>query len=432
MNMHSATVTSKSAWGLSVSLDRLQARLQNRFDAAALNDQIDWIFLALVMGLISVGIVFEASASVAIAESRTGNSFYYLQKHLLFLAIGLFCALLAFQIPMKVWMKLSPWMLFAGLLSLILVLIPGVGVRVNGSQRWLNFGLLSFQVSEFAKMAMIMFLAGYLVRRGDELRAHWSGFSKPMAVLGLMLILLLMEPDFGSAVVISGTVLGLLFLAGIPMMRFLLTLTASSVLLGFLATSSTYRMNRILAFMDPWADQFDTGYQLTQALIAFGRGEWFGVGLGNSLQKLFYLPEAHTDFVFAVVAEETGLVGATLMILLLWVIGQKMLGIGRGCVAASASGPGGSDTHLLYAGYLVLGIGIMFLAQCFINIGVSCGLLPTKGLTLPFVSYGGSSLLIWSVLMALVLRASWELRAASGQLQSTASPARSDGRRGAS
>lgn len=382
----------------------------SQFDVKAsgrkLIDHLDWGFILLLFTLISVGIVFEASSSVAIAEDRTGNPFYYLQKHLTFLAIGLFVALVMFQIPMKAWMVLSPWILFLGVTALTLVLIPGVGVRVNGSQRWLNFGFLSFQVSEFAKMGMILFLAGYLVRRGDELRAHWRGFSKPLVVLGLMLVLLLMEPDFGSSVVISGTVLALLFLAGIPLFRFILILSAGIGLLGYLATSTAYRMDRILAFLDPWADQFNTGYQLTQALIAFGRGEWLGVGLGNSLQKLFYLPEAHTDFIFAVIAEETGLIGASLLIVLLWVFGSKILGLGRCCVAAAEEH---ERPQMLYSGYVVLGIGIMFLLQCFINIGVSCGLLPTKGLTLPFISYGGSSLLIWCGCMALVLRASVEL-----------------------
>ena len=375
---------------------------------AKLASRLDGTFIFLLMALISAGIVFEASSSVAIADSRTGDPFHYLHKHLMFLALGAAVATVAFQIPMRVWMQLGPWLLFLSLTLLVLVLVPGVGVRVNGSWRWLNFGVLTFQVSEFAKLAMILFLSGYLVRRGDEIRSHWSGFSKPLVVLAAMLILLLLEPDFGAAVVLGTTVLGLLFLAGIPLLRFVLTLVGAAILFGFLATSSTYRMDRILAFTDPWADQFDSGYQLTQALIAFGRGEWFGVGLGNGVQKLFYLPEAHTDFVFAVIAEETGLVGACLMIVLLWALGQRILKTGRSCLSAASP-----EAEMLYAGYLVSGTGLMFLIQCFINIGVACGLLPTKGLTLPFVSYGGSSLLVWALLMALVLRAGWELNSSS-------------------
>jgi cell division protein FtsW len=309
------------------------------------------------------------------------------------------------MIPMSVWKDYSHWVLMLAVGLLIVVLLPGVGVRVNGSQRWLNLGLFNFQVSEFAKLAMLTFMASYLVRQGDELRTTWAGFGKPMVILGAVLILLLLEPDFGSAVVLSGTILAVLFLAGIPLWRFVLTLGVLVLLLAYLATSSDYRMQRILSFMDPWADQFNSGYQLTQALIAFGRGEWFGVGLGNSLQKLFYLPEAHTDFVFAVIAEETGLVGAVLLIVLLWTLGERILRIGRRCIVEGQ----GNDV-MRYAGYLVSGVGLLFLFQCFINIGVSCGLLPTKGLTLPFISYGGSSVLVWSALLALVLRADWERR----------------------
>lgn len=367
--------------------------------------QIDWVFVMLWLLLISVGLVFGASASVAIAESRAGDPLYYLQKDLFFLAIGAMAVIITVMIPMSVWKDYSHWVLMLAVGLLIVVLLPGVGVRVNGSQRWLNLGLFNFQVSELAKLAMLTFMASYLVRQGDELRTTWAGFGKPMVILGAVLILLLLEPDFGSAVVLSGTILAVLFLAGIPLWRFVLTLGVSVLLLAYLATSSDYRMQRILSFMDPWADQFNSGYQLTQALIAFGRGEWFGVGLGNSLQKLFYLPEAHTDFVFAVIAEETGLVGAVLLILLLWTLGERILRIGRRCIVEGQ----GNDV-MRYAGYLVSGVGLLFLFQCFINIGVSCGLLPTKGLTLPFISYGGSSVLVWSALLALVLRADWERR----------------------
>lgn len=373
--------------------------------AKNLSPQVDWLFVMLWLLLVSVGLVFGTSASVAIAESMTGNPLYYLQKDLIFLAVGGLAALITLMIPMSVWKDYSHWVLILALGLLVLVLLPGVGVRVNGSQRWLNLGLFNFQVSEFAKLAMLTFMASYLVRQGEQLRASWAGFGKPMIILGTVLMLLLLEPDFGSAVVLSGTVLAVLFLAGVPLWRFILTLCVSILLLGYLATSSDYRMQRILSFMDPWADQFNTGYQLTQALIAFGRGEWFGVGLGNSLQKLFYLPEAHTDFVFAVIAEEAGLVGAVLLIGLLWTLGQRILRIGRRCIVE-----GQGNEVMQYAGYLVSGIGLLFLFQCFINIGVSCGLLPTKGLTLPFVSYGGSSILVWSTLMSIVLRADWELR----------------------
>ena len=413
-----ASVPQSSVWliltpaGIRAVVENLASGFESSFYA-----RIDWLLFTMLMALLSLGLVFEASASVAIAEERTGNPLYYLGRHFRFLLVGFGLAWLGLQLPIRLWVALSPWLLFAGLTLLILVLVPGFGVRVNGSQRWLNLGFMSFQVSEFAKLSMILFLAGYVVRRGEELRAHWSGFSKPLVVLGLMLLLLLLEPDFGSAVVMSGTVFGVLFLAGIPLMRFMLTVILAGGLLTWLAISSDYRMNRLLAFMDPWADQFNTGYQLTQALIAFGRGEWLGVGIGNSLQKLFYLPEAHTDFVFAVIAEESGMFGATLVVVLLWMIGARTLRIGRTALAVSgrseAEGRSEVDGRVLeYAGYCCIGIGLMFLMQCFVNIGVSCGLLPTKGLTLPFVSYGGSSLLIWMLLMSIVLRSGWELRQA--------------------
>lgn len=383
----------------------------DRFSVSAknLSPQVDWVFLMLWLTLVCVGLVFGTSASVAIAESMTGDSLYYLQKNLLFLVVGGMAAVVIAMIPMRVWKDYSHWVLILALGLLVLVLVPGVGVRVNGSQRWLNLGFFNFQVSEFAKLAMLAFMASYLVRQGEQLRTSWIGFGKPMIILGTALVLLLLEPDFGSAVVISATILAVFFLAGIHLWRFILTLCLLVLLLGYLATSSDYRMQRILSFMDPWADQFNSGYQLTQALIAFGRGEWFGVGLGNSLQKLFYLPEAHTDFVFAVVAEEAGLVGAVFLIGLLWALGQRILRIGRRCIVE-----GQGNEVMQYAGYLVSGIGLLFLFQCFINIGVSCGLLPTKGLTLPFVSYGGSSVLVWSALMAMVLRADCELRQING------------------
>ncbi len=369
----------------------------------------DQVLLVLLLVLVSLGMIFEASASVAIAEARVGEPFHYLHKHVIFLGIGTLVALAAYEVPLRLWMASSHWLLILALLLLVLVLVPGVGIRVNGSQRWLNFGALSFQVSEFAKLAMLVYLSAYLVRRGAELRTHWSGFSKPLVILGLMLVLLQLEPDFGTALVITGTVLGVLFLAGIPLIRFVLTLVLSATVLVWLVTASPYRMQRILAFMDPWADQFKSGYQLTQALIAFGRGEWFGVGLGNSLQKQFYLPEAHTDFVFAVIAEETGLIGASVLVLLIGFIGWRICRLGW--IATRRAGT--TSPEIEYGGYLALGIGLMFLAQCFINMGVACGLLPTKGITLPFVSYGGSSLLVWCTMMAVVLRISTELRSAT-------------------
>lgn len=374
-------------------------RLQAQRQIYGLWRGIDWTLLLLIGALISIGIVFSYSSSIAVAETNLGDNFYYARRHLVYLLIGGFGAFVVLQIPINVLYQLSSHLLFLAMVLLILVLIPSIGVSVNGSRRWLSFGILNFQVSEFAKLAMILFISGYVIRRQDELRVQWSGFSKPLIILALVLILLLLEPDFGSAVVVTVTVLGILFLAGIQVARFTLCLVVAVLTLGYLATTNQYRLDRLTAFMDPWADQFNTGYQLTQALIAFGRGEWFGVGLGNSLQKLFYLPEAHTDFVFAVIAEELGLVGVVLIIGLLWAVAAKIMQIGR-------------RAHVLgkaYAGYVCFGIAIMFSVQSFINIGVASGLLPTKGLTLPFISCGGSSLLIWMASIAVVLRTSREI-----------------------
>ena len=373
--------------------------------AKSIYSRVDKPLLLAFLAALSVGLIMVASASVNFAHEQQADQLYFFKRHLVYLVLGISIAIVAIRVPLSAWYLLSPYLLMGAIALLALVLIPGIGLRVNGSQRWLNAGPLTLQVSELAKIGLILFLAGYLVRRGDDLRRHWYGFAVPAGLLMLMVMLLILEPDFGSVVVITGVTCALLFLAGIPLGVFLGLAATGIAALSFFALSSPYRMQRITAFVDPWADQFNSGYQLTQALIAFGRGEWFGVGLGNSLQKLFYLPEAHTDFVFAVIAEETGLVGAVLLIVLLWTLGERILRIGRRCIVEGQ----GNDV-MRYAGYLVSGVGLLFLFQCFINIGVSCGLLPTKGLTLPFISYGGSSVLVWSALLALVLRADWERR----------------------
>ena len=364
-----------------------------------LSDGLDWLLVAMISALISVGLIFCYSSSIAVAEADLGDSLYFVRRHLVYLCMGLVSSLVVLQIPTSVLLRFSPQLLFLALILLVVVLIPGVGISANGSRRWLGIGPLTFQVSEFAKVAMILFLSGYVIRRQDELRAKWSGFSKPLAVLGMMLVLLLLEPDFGSSVVMTATVFGMLFLAGIHFARFALCMFTGVAGLGYLVTTNAERVERVTSFLKPWEDQFGAGYQLTQALIAFGQGEWFGVGLGNSLQKLFYLPEAHTDFVFAVIAEELGLVGVILIIGLLWMVAFRIMGIGRRAFHAGLS----------YSGYVCFGLAIMFVIQCFINIGVASGLLPTKGLTLPFISYGGSSLLMWMISAAVVLRIDREL-----------------------
>jgi cell division protein FtsW len=283
---------------------------------------------------------------------------------------------------------------------LMLVLIPGIGRRVNGARRWIALGPLTLQASEFVKLFVIVYLAGYLVRRHDEVRSRWSGFIKPMAVVFLVTLFLMLEPDFGATVVTAGTAFGLVFLAGVKLGQFLLVILSCVAALGMLVVLEPYRMKRFTAFVNPWEDQFDTGYQLVQSLIAFGRGEWFGVGLGNSVQKQFYLPEAHTDFVFAIWSEEFGAVGALFVMVLFSILVMSILRIGRRAERANN----------LFSAFVAYGIALLISAQVFINIGVNTGLLPTKGLTLPFLSYGGSSLIVCLMLMAMVLRIDSELR----------------------
>lgn len=287
---------------------------------------------------------------------------------------------------------------------MVLVLIPGIGREVNGAKRWIGFGLFNLQPSELAKLFTVVFIAGYLVRRQDEVREKLSGFLKPMLVLGPMAVLLLAEPDFGATVVLVGSCIAMLFLGGINLVRFIPLAACVLVLGAIVMTSQAYRLERLTNFVDPWADQYGAGYQLSQALIAFGRGEWLGVGLGNSIQKQFYLPEAHTDFVFAVLAEELGMVGALITVGLFVFVAVRALYIGLWAEKAKQ----------FFAAYVAYGIAIQWIGQVLINIGVNVGLLPTKGLTLPFLSYGGSSLIICCVSLAMLLRIEWERRTSLG------------------
>ena len=277
---------------------------------------------------------------------------------------------------------------------MLLVLVLVVGREINGSTRWINLGVLNFQPSEFVKLAVIVFLAGYMYRRGDEVRTTVKGFLKPMLILGVVGILLLLEPDFGAGVVVAFTALAMMFLGGVRLWQFGVLIIVMAMGLVTLAYSSPYRVERLTSFLNPWADPFDSGFQLTQALIAFGRGEWLGVGLGSSVQKLFYLPEAHTDFLFAVISEDTGLLGGLIVISLFCVVVFRALRIGH--VALS------HDDR--FSGYLAFGIGLLIGFQALINIGVNMGVLPTKGLTLPLMSYGGSSLVITCIACAMLLR----------------------------
>jgi cell division protein FtsW len=352
--------------------------------------------------LLLIGLVMVGSASMAIADRTSGGPLFYLYRQLAYCGVGIGLGVAVLRVPMALWERLGPYLLVLGVMLIGLVLVPGVGREVNGSVRWLAFGPVNLQPSELMKLFMVIYLAGYLVRREEEVRTLFSGFLKPGLLLGLVGVLLLLEPDFGAVAVLSATVLGMLFLGGVRLWQFALVMLLALGALAAVAISSPYRLERLTTFLDPWADPFNSGFQLTQALIAFGRGEWFGVGLGAGVQKLFYLPEAHTDFLFAVLAEELGLLGALgvlgLFTLLVWrafAIGSRALRAGR-----------------RYSAYLALGLGLWIALQVIISVGVNTGLLPTKGLTLPLMSYGGSSLVTNCIAIALLLRADYELRTA--------------------
>lgn len=358
-----------------------------------------WLLTAIIF-LIGLGLLMVVSSSVTVADRQFQDPLYYFWRQATAVFIGVCLSLIILRIPMQVWEKLSGFLLIVAIVLLTLVLIPGIGYEVNGSMRWIRFWPFSIQASEPAKFCVIAYMAGYLVRRGEEVRSTFSGFIKPILVLIMISGLLLMEPDYGASVVMFVTVLGMMFMGGVPLSRFFSWMLVAIAALVSLAVLSPYRMQRLISFVDPWQDPFNTGFQLTQALIAFGRGDWFGVGLGSSIQKLFYLPEAHTDFVFAVLAEELGLFGSLLVILLFCFL------VWRTFVIAQVAETGGK----LFAAHFANGIGLIIGMQAFINIGVNMGMLPTKGLTLPLLSYGGSSIIVTCVLLAVLLRIELENR----------------------
>lgn len=344
--------------------------------------------------LLALGLVMVASSSVTMADRELGAPFVYLQRQVMFAVLGVGAAVPMVMIRLKYWQPLGPPFLLLALALLTLVLVPGIGKEVNGSTRWLPLGVFHLQVSELAKLLILVYLADYLVRRGDELRSEPHGFLKPVALLCIACALLLMEPDFGAVVVLLVTAFGMMYLAGVRIWQFAGLVALAGAGLAVLAFVSPYRWSRVVSFLNPWADPYNSGFQLVQSLIAFGRGGWFGVGLGDSIQKLFYLPEAHTDFVFAVIAEELGLLGSATVICLFGLVVWRAYLIGA---RAERNGQ-----H--FPAYLAYGVGLWIGIQAFINIGVSMGVLPTKGLTLPLVSYGGSSLVVTCVAIGLLLR----------------------------
>lgn len=357
----------------------------------------------LIFGVISIvmmGLLMMTSASIEISDKFVHQPFYFLFKQLVFLTVGILLGGIILQLDSAYWERLGGYILLAVLLMLALVLIPGIGHRVNGSARWLGISPLNFEVSELAKFAVVIYLSGYLYRRNSEIQSSLSGFLKPMLILLTIAVLLLKEPDFGATVVIITTSLGMMFLAGMRLRHFLSLFLLAIVALGIIAISAPYRLLRLTSFLNPWAQPYDSGYQLTQSLIAFGRGGWFGVGLGKSIQKMFYLPEAHTDFLFAVIAEELGLIGMLIVIGLFLLIALRIFYIGRTA----------QKLQRHFAGYLAYGFGLWIVIQFIVSIGVNSGLLPTKGLTLPLMSYGGSSALVNCLVIALLLRIDHENR----------------------
>ncbi len=360
----------------------------------------DRYLLASVVGLVCMGLLMVASASMVISDRTFGQPFYFLLHQTVFLVAGIIFSWFLFRFSMEQWKNISAQLLLLSLFLLALVLVPGLGHQVNGSMRWLGIGPLGLQVSEFAKLAMIIYLASYLVRRHDEVKNRIRGFLKPLLIIGVMAGLLLKEPDFGAVAVIVTTSLGMLFLAGVRIWQFIFLLLIAVLVLALLAISSPYRVQRLTTFMNPWANAYASGYQLTQSLIAFGHGGWLGVGLGKSTQKLFYLPEAHTDFLFAVLAEELGLIGSLFIVGLYCLFVIRSLWIGY-CAFRQ---------KLFFSAYVAYGVCLWLIIQAIVNIGVNTGLLPTKGLTLPLMSYGGSSMMIDCIAIMLIFRIDYETR----------------------
>ena len=365
--------------------------------------EVDLTLLWSGLFLLLFGMVMVYSASIAIAEAgrHTGNHpAYYLVRHGVFLAIGLVGAVMAFQVPMSAWEKLAPWLFVAGFVLLALVLIPGVGRDVNGARRWLSLGFANLQPSELMKLFVVLYAADFTYRKINVMHDLKQAFLPLFGAMVLVGFLLLKEPDFGALVVIVSIAMGILFLGGLKARMFAVLIVGLLVAFAIMIIVSPYRRDRVFGFMDPWADAFGRGYQLSHSLIAFGRGELFGVGLGGSVEKLFYLPEAHTDFLLAVIAEELGFVGVLTVICLFALLVQRAFAIGRQAVRLER----------LYPALVSMGIGIWLGVQSFINMGVNVGLLPTKGLTLPLMSFGGSGIVVNCIALAILLRVDWENR----------------------
>lgn len=374
----------------------------------------DMLLVIALVGLACVGVVMVTSSSIAVADSQHMGAFYYLKKHLLFLGLGAVLATFAMRTELKLLEK-NAWLLLAGaVVLLLLVFVPGIGMRINGARRWLNFLVTSFQPVEAVKLILVVYVASYLVRHRESVETSFWGLFKPIMIAGMFVVLLLVQPDFGSATLMIAVTIGMIWLGGAnPVFLGGMGLPVVA-LLWFVAKFEPYRMRRLTSFVDPWADPFNDGFQLTQSLMAIGRGEWTGVGLGSSVLKLSYLPEAHTDFIFAVISEEFGLVG------ILLVMGLFGLAVGRGLYL----GVKGMEIGQRFAGYVACGISLMIGLQAMVSIGVNLGALPTKGLTLPLISYGGSSIVLTCAMAGVLLRTTYEInRAFDARQMATRMPA---------
>jgi cell division protein FtsW len=383
----------------------MSARMSRKVQAA--ESQLNGLIIIMLL-LMTVGLLTMTSASVEIANSQYGDPFFFFKRQLFFSVLGVGIVIGTLNIPIRFWYSISWFLLVLSFVLLVLVLVPGIGRVVNGSARWIDLGFYNLQPSEFAKLFLVFYLAAYLERHRSEVLGSWSGFIKPMLILVAAIALLHFEPDHGAMVIMIGTTFSMIFLAGAKLHRFALVLAFCLAGVAALAIMKPYVLDRFSSFLNPWAAEYvyGEGYQLTQALIAFGRGGWFGEGLGNSIQKLYFLPEAHTDFVLAIVAEEFGFSGVIVVVSLFIALISKAFILGK---KVEAEGD-------LFPAYVAYGIAMLFASQTLINVGVNIGLLPTKGLTLPFLSYGGNSLLVSCFMVAILVRIQYEY-ASSGNLK---------------
>lgn len=357
----------------------------------------------LAFGLAAIGFIMVTSASMPVGQRLTDDPFYFAKRDVVYLVVAFLLVLGVMRVSMATWEKYSFILLMGALGMLAVVLVAGSSV--NGASRWIDIGIVKIQPAEISKFALFCYVSSYLVRKSDEVRTKFFGFVKPMCILIMMALLLLLQPDLGTVVVLVVTTLGLLFLAGARLAPFIIGIAACGVGVLALIVFEPYRLRRVTSFLNPWDDPFGSGYQLTQSLMAFGRGELLGQGLGNSVQKLEYLPEAHTDFIFSVLAEELGYVGVVLVLLMVFMLAFRAMMVGRRALL----------TKQLFGGYLACAIGIWFTFQALVNVGAAAGMLPTKGLTLPLISYGGASLLVMSAAIAVLLRIDYETRLEKAQ-----------------